>query len=266
MKYSKNKPLVSVIIPTRNSSRTIKTCLQTITDQSYPHIELIVVDNNSKDGTVTIAKRYTNKVYLCGPERSAQRNYGARKAKGEYLLIHDSDIYFHEDTIAECVSLLEEEKADAVIIPEKSVGTGYWSKVKAFERDFYRGNDYIEAPRFFKAEVYHQLGGYDELLTGPEDWDLMIKLRQSGKKIVRAKNLVLHDEGDVRFIGSSAKKAYYSSGAKKYQQRYPDWYAKQSNPLVRFPLKKIVPAFVKHPVLTLSLFLMKGIEYFYGTR
>src|ERR1035437_7792327 len=142
-------PLVSVIIPTKNSSRTLEACLKSIKDQSYKNIELIVVDNNSTDDTKEIAKKYTDKVFNYGPERSAQRNSGAKQAKGEYLLIHDSDIYFNVDSDKECVELSRAENCDAIILPEKSIGIGFWAKVKAFERSFYVGNDLIEAPRFF---------------------------------------------------------------------------------------------------------------------
>ncbi len=60
--------------------------------QSSKNIELIVVDNNSTDGTKTIAQKYTNKVYNFGPERSAQRNYGAAKSKGKYPVFLDADM------------------------------------------------------------------------------------------------------------------------------------------------------------------------------
>jgi glycosyltransferase involved in cell wall biosynthesis len=56
-------PLVSLIIPTYNSSKTIEDCLKSIKNQNYENIELIVVDNNSKDNTKEIALKYTNKVY-----------------------------------------------------------------------------------------------------------------------------------------------------------------------------------------------------------
>jgi probable beta-1,3-galactosyltransferase len=56
-------PLVSVIIPTYNSSRTLEKCLKSIKNQTYKNIEIIVVDNNSIDNTKEIAKKYTGKVY-----------------------------------------------------------------------------------------------------------------------------------------------------------------------------------------------------------
>ncbi len=70
--------LVSVIVTTKNEEKNIANCLKSIKGQSYPQekIQIIVVDNNSSDSTTKIAKRFTDKVYNKGPERSAQRNYG----------------------------------------------------------------------------------------------------------------------------------------------------------------------------------------------
>ncbi len=56
-------PLVSVIIPTYNSSRTLEKCLESIKNQTYKNVEIIVVDNNSTDNTKEIAKKYTGKAY-----------------------------------------------------------------------------------------------------------------------------------------------------------------------------------------------------------
>lgn len=257
-----DNPLVSVIIPTKNSSRTIGACLRSIKSQTYKNIELIVVDNNSTDNTKEIAQKYTDKVFNYGPERSAQRNFGAKQARGEYLLIHDSDIYFDVDSVKECVALSRMENCDAIILPEKSIGTGFWAKVKAFERSFYIGSDSMEAPRFFKREVYEKLGGYDEELTGPEDWDLGIRIKNEGYKTSRAKLFLWHDEGRVDLFGSSKKKKYYSEDIfGKYAQKHPGEFKKQMSFFVRFPLKKIIKKGLGHPVLFGSMIFMKTCEF-----
>ena len=82
--------LVSVIITTKNEQAVIGRLLESIKMQSYPKIEVIVVDNKSADRTKQIAKKYTKLVYNAGPERSAQRNYGAKKAKGDFLFFLDA--------------------------------------------------------------------------------------------------------------------------------------------------------------------------------
>ena len=112
--------LVSVIIPTRNSADTIEMCLKSIKNQTYPNIEIIVVDNYSKDETADIAGKYAQ-VLQKDSERNAARNYGARNAKGDYLVHIDSDMELTSTVIEECV-LKASEGIGAIIIPVISVG------------------------------------------------------------------------------------------------------------------------------------------------
>ena len=81
------KPLLSVIVPTKNSERFLERCLKSIKSQTYKNLEIIVVDNNSNDKTKEIAEKYTKLVFNKGPERSAQRNFGVLKSKGEFVLL-----------------------------------------------------------------------------------------------------------------------------------------------------------------------------------
>jgi glycosyltransferase involved in cell wall biosynthesis len=258
-----NNPLVSVIIPTKNSARTLEKCLQSIKNQSYENIELIVVDNNSTDETKAIAEKYADKVFDFGPERSAQRNFGAKEASGQYLLIHDSDIYFHKDSVKECVEVMEKGNCQAIILPEISIGKGFWTNVKAFERSFYVGNDHIEAIRFFDKNIYDKVGGYDESLTGPEDWDLTIRVRKAGYKISRTKLFLQHDEGELDLFGSTKKKKYYGHDMfEKYAHKHPEEFKKQMSFFNRFPLAKIIKRGLRHPILFCCMIFMKGLEYY----
>ncbi len=255
-------PLVSIIITTHNSARTLARCLGSVKEQTYPNIELIVVDNNSSDKTTEIARKFTDQVYSYGPERSAQRNFGARQAKGRYLLIHDSDIYFPPTAVAECVELVETKEATAVILPEMSIGEGFWTKVKAFERSFYVGNDYIEAARFFDASLYKKLGGYDEKMYAAEDWDLTIRLREAGSKIFRSNSFLLHDEGRLNLFGSSIKKKYYAENFYQfYAKKHPAWCRKQMSFFARFKPKPLFLALFTHPIKLGSMIIMKGFEF-----
>ncbi|MEM4655279.1 MAG: glycosyltransferase, partial [Thermosphaera sp.] len=87
-----SKPLVSVIVTTKNESKNISSFCESIKKQTYNPIELIVVDNNSTDNTTELAKKFTDKVYTQGPERSAQRNFGAEKSSGDFLMVLDADM------------------------------------------------------------------------------------------------------------------------------------------------------------------------------
>lgn len=254
------KPLVSIIIPTYNSERTIEKCLQSVKNQTYENIELIVVDNNSKDRTPEISKKYADQLFNQGPERSAQRNYGVNQASGEYVLIHDSDIYFDPNTVSECVDILE-QKSDvgAVIIPEESIGTGFWAKFKAYERSHYVGLDLIESPRFFRKTMYQKVGGFNEELNAAEDWDLDIRIRNI-TKVARAKFFVQHDEGEVNPFKVRSKKDYYRKYFEKYESLHPEEYKKQINPFYRYKPKKLFIDFFTKPHLVIGMIIMRFLE------
>jgi len=156
------QPLVSVIVPTYNSANFLRVCLDSIKNQTYTNIELVVIDNNSKDNTKQIASEYTTNVFNQGPERSFQRNYGVEQSKGEYVVIIDSDMKLSEKVITECINKFANDKnITGLVIPEESFGKGFWAQCKKLEKSFYVGISWMEAARAFKRETYISLGGYD---------------------------------------------------------------------------------------------------------
>jgi glycosyltransferase involved in cell wall biosynthesis len=249
---------VSVVVPTRNSSRTIEAALRSVRDQTFPGVELIVVDNASQDETAAIAARFADAVYDRGPERSAQRNYGAARAVGEYLLMLDSDMLLERDVLARCVEVIESASAVGVVIPERTVGVGFLAAVRALERSCYVGDPDIEAARFFARGEFERHGGYDERLSAGEDWDLPARMRESGGQIVRAEGVwVLHDEGRAHLLPHLRKKFYYGRTLAGYARRHPTLARRQ---LLR-------PAFVREwrrlarsPILGLSVIALKLLE------
>src|SRR5579864_2007469 len=112
-----NLPLVTAIITTKNEESRIENCLKSISNQTYKPVEIIVVDNNSTDRTKEIAKKHTGKIYDKGPERSAQRNYGSKMAKGKFLLFLDADMQLQPGIIKECVNICDFQHCAGVIIP-----------------------------------------------------------------------------------------------------------------------------------------------------
>ena len=252
-----NPPLVSMNVPTLNSERTIERCLKSVREQTYPNIEIIIVDNYSKDKTKEIAKRYKTTFLVRGPERSVQRNYGAQFSSGEYLLFIDSDMELEPKLIEEGVRLLE-TKCDPLIIPEVTVGSTYWAKVRAFGRSLYVGSRMFEATRFVKRKVFVALGGYDENLTGPEDYDFQARLEKAGYKIGYIRSRILYHEDDLSFKGYLQKRAYYARSFKRYALKHPERAKKQLG-LVRVTV--YVGAMLENPLLGLGSVVLKGLEY-----
>jgi len=266
MAKKNRKSLVSIVITTKNSAATIKRLLISISKQTYSQKEIIVVDNNSEDSTKQFAYLFTDKVYDRGPERSAQRNFGATKAKGNFFLFLDSDMVLTENVLKECVKKANESKVNlgGIVIPEKSYGQGIWAKAKALERKIHLGEPYFESARFIPRNIFLKFGGFDEEITGPEDWDLPQRIAKK-YQILRIKSLILHNEGKLKLSTLYRKKFYYGLSAHKYLR-------KQNIPIfgpttiyfLRSAFYKNWQLLFRSPSLTLALIIMLSVELFGG--
>lgn len=253
--------LVSVIIPTKNSERTLERCLASTKNQNYPNIEIIIVDNYSTDKTEKIAQKY-GEVYVKGAERSTQRNFGAEKAKGELLLFIDSDMELTSGVIAACVQEIIEKDKDikGIIIPEVSIGEGFWAKCKALERSCYVGDETIEAARFFDKKAFFEFKGYDESLTGVEDWDLSQRLKKK-YKISRIKSFIRHNEGRPSLLKLARKKYYYAQGLPAYLKKHPGSITReQSIYFLRPAFCRNWKKLIRHLILFFGMIVMLATE------
>jgi glycosyltransferase involved in cell wall biosynthesis len=254
--------LVSVIVPTRNSARTLEACLASIVGQSHPEVEAIVVDNASTDGTRDLAERFECAVLEIGPERSAQRNHGARHAGGAYLLFIDSDMVLEPEVVADCVSTAR-SGAGAAIVPEVSFGDGFWAECKRLERSCYVGDDDIEAARFYERELFERLGGFDEELNGPEDWDLSRRAASAGASIARVPSVIRHDEGRLELVPLLRKKFRYGKSYPAYRRKHRGAASGQSR-LVRPAFIRQRRALAREPLVAAGMLAMKTLEYAAG--
>ncbi len=214
---SDDASLISIVIPTRNSARTLARCLKSIKAQTFP-CEVVVVDNDSTDGTIDIASNFGYRVVKGGPERSAQRNIGLSICHGLIVGFIDSDMILDPE-VTEQVYRLIDDSCVAVVVPEYTSGSGYWTAVRAFERSMYLENQNVEAARFFRKSIVDEIHGFNEQLTGGEDWDLEIRVRDYGS-IRRIDARIEHDEGRLQYIEACKKKGYYAKGYAKFAQEH----------------------------------------------
>lgn len=260
---------VSIIIPTFNEEKVIVRLLKSLKNQSYPNIEIIVVDDGSTDTTISLSKKYSDKVFKRKhAERSVQRNFGAEKSSGEYLLFLDADMELEREVVKECVKGFDKKpNLGGVVIPEESKYTNYWEKVKAYERSFYNkeGDEIVDAARFFKRSIFRKLGGYDEELTGPEDWDLPERIKREGFYIGRIRAKIFHYERIKGLFSLVRKKYYYGLKSYKYLTK------NQISPVSPKTVYFLRPVFYKdwrklvfHPILALSMFIMLLFELMGG--
>jgi len=234
----KSRPLVSIIVPTCNSSRTLYGCLRSIKNQTYKNIETIVVDNYSSDNTEEIAKLFDVRFFRHGYERSAQMNYGAQMAKGEYFLFSYSDFYLKPGLVEHCVNYCG-PNVDALFVPvETKTRDNFWVKCRALERKLINlGESLIECPRFYRRSAFEKVGGFDEALI-IEDYDILNRMKAAGLRIIRSKVSTLHEDP------SSLKdfvRGYYYFGKNGFPM-----YIRKHGSLAMAQYSFIRPCYIRH--------------------
>ena len=234
----KCKGLVSVVVPIRRGEN-ITQLRESVRWSTYMDTEVIVVDK--------------------GLERSAQRNIGIDRAKGEFILILDSDQYVSPTLIGECVLRLRLlEDVNSLYIPETLLTPGFWGRVRDWERKFYTSTP-VDCVRFVRASKCPK---FDETLTGPEDADWNNRI-EGGKSTTTA---CLYHSENMGIIKYLQKKAYYAKSMRKYAQKWKN--DKVLNPLWRcflvFVEKGKWKKFINKPVYAvavMALILARGVVY-----
>ena len=188
---------VSIIVPTYNSSSTLKECLESIRKQNYPTYEIIIIDNYSTDSTVELARKYGAKIIYHRGNAASAKNVGITKSSGRYFFILDSDQIVSRTLIAECVLICSDIAVAAIDIPEVFIGKGFWSRCSADWKNLYfiTSKNFVAStstygvsvhkddemgfePRFFAKEQVKTNGFFNEKLVWGEDHDFHLRLRK----------------------------------------------------------------------------------------
>ena len=250
-------PRASVVIVVYNAQADLARCLRSLAAAGHEEDEIIVVDNASSDDTPALGRRMAHVFADRGPERSAQRNHGAALATGEVVLFIDSDMVLEPTVLADIAATFEARpEVGAIIIPERSFGVGFLASCRVLEKSLYVGQDDVEAPRAFRAEVFERVGRWDETLTAAEDWDLADRTRAAGIGIARVASWIWHDEGEISLRAQFTKKQYYGRWVAEYMSRKPDARRHLSRP----GLVTKAPTMLCSPVRTGGMVVLKGVE------
>lgn len=163
-----NNPVVSIIVPVYNVEAYIEECLDSIVNQTYQQLEIIVVDDGSTDASSQLVKKYLadNRILFIEQENqglSGARNSGLKVATGKYVLFVDSDDYIRVNMLTELVSRIEESQADLVRFNgsafvdgmEKVVDHDYYDfSHRLEEKHIYREDSFQANRRTFVSPVY----------------------------------------------------------------------------------------------------------------
>jgi glycosyltransferase involved in cell wall biosynthesis len=188
---------ISVIICAKNSEKTIEECLRSV-ERNNPS-EIIVVDDGSTDGTVEVARRYTDKICLTqGKGQAYRRQLGAEKAEGDYIAYVDSDVVLSENCLQRLLEELKERGyigIHAQVMNPENKTYWEWAEDQHFRMTFNKEGERSAIPTM--AAIYSKSAiieyKFDPFLVGAsEDGDLCYRLRKDGYKFGIASVPVFH--------------------------------------------------------------------------
>lgn len=219
------KPLVSVVIPVYNGSKTIRECAQAVLNNSYKNFECIVVDDSSTDGSTRLIRDLDCKIYELNKNRGPAyaRNFGMKKAKGSIIFFVDSDLILMSDALCQVVKTFNEnENAYGVmgIYSPKPANDTFVATIMAIKKY----TDYIgvkkltfvgEAINALRKDMLMEMGGFNTNYKGAD-----VEGYELGHRIPHDKMLLFNSKVQGRHHFPSFWKV-----CKNYHKRAGQWMA-----------------------------------------
>ena len=232
------QPLVSIIIPTYKRPDTLDRAINSVLNQTYKNIEVIVVDDNNPDTEARSKTEHIMSVYADNPRvryikheknknGSAARNTGARYSQAKYVAFLDDDDEFFPEKIEAQVKRLEElpdeyavcytkvvfEKENGNISESKENREGdLFFDALTRELSFQAGSNL-----FIRKEVFDSIGGFDETFKRSQDKEVVTRLLQHHKiAYAPVKGVLAHVYDDHSFVNPFEVTAYYVEKMKPF--------------------------------------------------
>ncbi len=188
MKIDHKKPLVSAIIPTFNRGWIISEAVESILDQDYPNIELIVIDDGSTDDTSQKLFSYLDRITYINQENkgvSAARNLGIKNSTGEFIAFLDSDDLWTKEKIS-CQVDFFNNNSEAMICQTEEIWIRNGKRVNPkYKHKKLSGMIFkpslelcLVSPSavMIKRKLFEIAGLFDENLPACEDYDLWLRI------------------------------------------------------------------------------------------
>lgn len=198
MKWPEHSPLVSVIIPCYNYGDYITEAVDSVLNQTFQDVEIIIVDAGSTDKlTIPILKSLnrprTRIFYREGRNLvGSNRNFGIEKALGKYVMCLDADDVLRPTYIEQAVFLLETSNLEIISTSVECFGekTITWNLPKYPTLDEIRGHNLLSTIAIYRKDFFLKTGGYHDFGLGSqhvhEDWCMWIRFIALG---ARARNI-----------------------------------------------------------------------------
>ncbi len=176
-------PLVTAIVPNYNYAPSLGLCLRALREQTYPNLEILVVDDCSTDDSVRAARDLGVRVITRGSNGgcAAARNTGAEQARGEVLFFVDSDVAVDPDAVANAVAALRADPrlgaVCGIVDPTPLIRGGRFKEYRALQFHYWAASSEGEVSFLFpamcaiRAETFAAVGPFNSRLKQTEEVD-----------------------------------------------------------------------------------------------
>lgn len=253
---TRKQVLVTVIIPTYNSGRTVESCIRSVLDQSIAPTQVLVIDRYSSDATPTIATRLGVELVQGDYNASVARQVGLARSTGKFVLAVDSDMILQRGVLKDCLRLAS-IGFDPIAVPEVSIGSNFWARCLSFMKNTSStfeipGLDFI--PRWYSIDTLQRAGGWDPNIFASEDQDLYFRVASqvgSRMRVGITESCVFHDEGDVSLAEQFRKmrSPFYGGTVRQFESRYPH-FRRQALKRTAVRYLRNWRVYTRHPCLT----------------
>lgn len=196
-----NNPLVSILVPLYNAESYIEETITRVLNQTYPNIELIIVDDHSTDNSLDVAKKHSsNRVHIyTNPNKggNSARNYAFDMCKGEYIKFMDADDYCSDDMIEKQIyRILKDGDKDTLVfspvkmlypdgklfLPPRDIDKDYIPGIELLI-DIWRGKGW-NCPHchLMHRDLFIKSGGWDENIIKNQDGEFFARVSANASK------------------------------------------------------------------------------------
>jgi glycosyltransferase involved in cell wall biosynthesis len=235
---------VSVAVCVRNSASLLEACLLALKNET-PECEVVVIDGNSSDNSVEIAKRYTANVFSDeGKGLAHARQMGIDKSSGKYVAFISPDNHATRQLLWDMKKVLENNPKVAAVVPQTQMlePKNYWERATKYIFDYLINTtgkvDVVGTPCMYPREIVTRIRYDDDITGGCDDTDMSLRLKAAGYELemIETPNF---ENNDLDFMNFVSRHKFYGKGDAEFYNKYrPEWTVKRRLQSLTHPFRK----------------------------